>query len=103
MMDYEKVNETLVQVIEEFNQGLKPAQQIRWTPNAQLVGPSGLLDSLGLLDFLTRTEEQLKNKHGLQISLATEEVTAQTRNGMTLESLAELIVMAGQKGSTATH
>jgi acyl carrier protein len=59
-------------------------------PDTQLFGPSGVLDSLGLVSVVVELEQTLTDRSGSNISLMDDRAMSQTRSPFrTVRSLAE--------------
>lgn len=59
-------------------------------PDTQLFGPSGVLDSLGLVSVVVELEQALTDRVGRNVSLMNDSAMSQTRSPFrTVRSLAE--------------
>ncbi len=59
-------------------------------PDTQLFGPSGVLDSLGLVSVVVELEQALTDRVGRNVSLMNDRAMSQTRSPFrTVRSLAE--------------
>lgn len=68
----EIVVKRVLEAIEEVNGLLPDDKQLEKTINTRLFGPSGLLDSLGLINMIVATEQKILQEFGVMISLAGE-------------------------------
>jgi acyl carrier protein len=59
-------------------------------PDTQLFGPSGVLDSIGLVSVVVELEQALTDRVGRDVSLMNDRAMSQTRSPfLTVRSLAE--------------
>jgi acyl carrier protein len=77
MADPESITRSLFTVINKFNRGLPPDKQLEKAPGGILFGKGGPLDSLGLVNLIVATEQQIEEDFGIPISLADERAMSQ--------------------------
>lgn len=65
-----RVRSLLTETIEEINLQLPPAERLVPDLDADLVGPSGQMDSLAFIHFVVSAEERLQKEFGRHIPLA---------------------------------
>jgi len=83
------VYETLDEINETFAGDIKLAK----SPQTQLYGCSGNLDSIGLVTFLVLLEQNIADKYGYVVTLADEKALSRQKSPfLTVESLTEYLV-----------
>jgi hypothetical protein len=83
------VYETIDEVNETFAGEIKLAK----SPQTQLYGCSGNLDSIGIVTFLVLLEQNIADKHGYVVTLADEKALSRKKSPfLTVESLTEYLV-----------
>lgn len=80
MITAERVLQTIVAAVDEFNQGLPADKQIAPTPEAILFGEQGKMDSLGLATLVVLSEQKIHEEFGCALSLADEKAMSQKRS-----------------------
>jgi D-alanine--poly(phosphoribitol) ligase subunit 2 len=70
----EQITKAILNTIEEINLQLPKDQRLERTLDAPLFGESGPLDSLGLVNLIVLTEQNVEACTGRAVSLANEEV-----------------------------
>jgi len=97
-----EIMDVLVATIDELNKGLPAGQRLTKTPDTVLFGPSGKLDSLGLVNFLVTAEQRLQDQFGVTISLADERAMSQERSPFrTVATMADYIEkLLSEKGES---
>lgn len=89
----EKVELILLNVVDVINNQLKKQDRIEKSINTPLIGENSKLDSLGVINFITITEEKIEEVFNIQISLTEDEEYMFSPNGplRTIETLAIFI------------
>ena len=79
---------------------LQPDKQLPVSPNAELFGDKGMLDSLSLVSLIILVEEQISNATGVIITLADERALSQKNSPFrNVNSLAKYISMLMQESN----
>ena len=78
----------LYQCIDELNEQLAPEQQLRKAPQTGLFGGSGMLDSLGFVNFVALVED--KCERCFQVALSLTEDGAKQGDASPFETVGEL-------------
>ena len=65
----EKIIQSVYSVIDEINQQLPMEQKLEKDLDLILLGSSGKLDSLGLINLIVLTEQEIEKKFGIKIIL----------------------------------
>jgi len=76
------------QCIDELNEQLAPEQQLRKAPHTGLFGDSGMLDSLGFVNFVALVEDKCESCFRVALSLT--EDSANQGDASPFESVGEL-------------
>ncbi len=81
--------ESIYETIREFNGQLPPDARLACAPETVLVGDGGVLDSLGLINFLVMLEDSLEAGLGRRVTLLDERyMSAEDGPFRTVRSLA---------------
>lgn len=99
-MDRAALVNLIVTCVRDFRVTLPNAGDVPVEPTTRLFGPSGLLDSLGLVSVIVDIEQRLADEHGLTVSLMDDRAMSQSRSPFrTPETLADYIqgLVAEQK------
>jgi len=95
-ISYNELIETIFRAIEEVNKLLPPEKQLLKSASTVLLGESGVLDSLGLINLIVAIEEQILNDIGVNVIVLDEEVLANPEGAYrTIETLANWILKKG--------
>jgi acyl carrier protein len=85
-----RVQQVLLQVLDELNRQLPRAQKLPASLDTVLAGPGGKLDSLGLINFIVSAEERLSAELGVQVALTDDSLGPEVQKTFgTLRSVAE--------------
>ncbi|MBC8552742.1 MAG: hypothetical protein H8D23_24210 [Candidatus Brocadiales bacterium] len=68
----EKIQQLVFQAIDEVNETLSDDQQIIKSSETIIIGPSGTIDSLGLMILITAIEKNIDDSFGITITLFDE-------------------------------
>lgn len=91
MIDREKLINTLYKAIDEVNSILE-GDKIRKSMDTFLYGDSGVLDSLGVINLLAATEEQIEKDFGITLLLLDNiDLSEDTNDFCTVSTLFEYI------------
>jgi hypothetical protein len=71
-MEREEALRILYETIDVVNQQLPPARRLRKDPETVIVGASGSLDSLGIVNFIVTLEEKAGEVLGAPVQLLDE-------------------------------
>ena len=75
-MEREQAVRILYETIDVVNQQLSPARRLRKAPDTVIVGASGSLDSLGIVNFIVTLEEKAGEWLGGHVQLLDEAMIA---------------------------
>ena len=88
----EKIAGAIFAAIDEINEHFPEEQHLTKTMDTVLFGKSGKLDSLGLVNLIVATEEQLEDQLGVSLTLASEKAMSQKNSPFrTVGTLTEYI------------
>lgn len=89
----ERVVEAVFKAVDEVNQLVPKEQRIDKDLQVELVGTSGKLDSLGLVNLIVGSEQKIEEEFGIAISLADAIVMSQNHGPFkTVGSLADYVL-----------
>ncbi len=92
MNENQKVIEAVFRAIDELNQTLPADQKVSKSQDTELSGPTGMLDSLGLVNLVVETEQQIEDTFGVLVNLANERaMSAESSPFKTVGSLVQYI------------
>ena len=88
-----KVIKTILETINEYNDGLSKNDQISSNLDSSIYGGSSNLDSMGLVSFIVGLEQSIEDKFDQSISLADEKAMSQKSSPYkNINSLADYIL-----------
>jgi acyl carrier protein len=88
----QEVIRIICKIAEEFNENLEYKIAIEQGESAPLFGGAGVLDSLGLVSFVTAVEQELEDQMRVILTLADEKAFSQRHSPFrTIGSLAEYV------------
>ena len=88
----EMIINTILDSINEYNDGLLRDEQISTELDSSIYGGSSNLDSMGLVSFIVGLEQNIEDKFDQSISLADEKAMSQKKNPYSnIDSLADYI------------
>ena len=88
-----KVIKTILETINEYNDGLSKNEQISSDLGSSIYGGSSNLDSMGLVSFIVGLEQNIEDKFDQSISLADEKAMSQKSSPyQNINSLADYIL-----------
>lgn len=89
----EKIIGLIFNVVDEINQQLPKNNQLKKSTDTILFGKSGVLDSLGLVNFIVSTEQKVEEEFGTTISLTDEKAMSQKNSPFkSIRTLADYII-----------
>jgi len=100
MSNRESIIRLIYEAIDEFNLQHPPEERLEKSAESVLFGPSGRLDSLGLVDLILATEQKITEDLDVAVTLADEKAMSQkTSPFRTVGSLADYIgLLLGEVG-----
>lgn len=100
--DQAQMLQALQNAVAEMNLTLPAEQQISSDPDSVLYGEGGVLDSLGLVNFVMSAEQHIGDETGLDVVLASEAAMSRRRSPYrSLRSLAEYASELATQASAA--
>lgn len=100
VIERERVIQTIFDAIDELNQQLSAEQKVEKSLDTVLFGRSGQLDSLGLVNLIVLTEQNIEVEFGVPINLADEKAMSQKDSPFkTIEKLADYITLLLEENS----
>ena len=88
----ERIERAVFRAIDEINQARAREQRLEKSSDTVLMGESGRLDSLGLVNLVVAVEEQVAEEFGVTINIADTRARSQVANPyQTVSSLVEYI------------
>jgi D-alanine--poly(phosphoribitol) ligase subunit 2 len=92
-LDKTRCLEMVYETIDEMNETLGEQGKLVKSPQTQLFGCSGNLDSIGIVTFIVMLEQNIADKYGYLVTLADEKALSRRISPfLTVESLAEYLV-----------
>jgi len=85
----EEVVEAVFRALDEVNQMRPQDNKITKSLDTVLLGSSGVLDSLGLVNFIVEAEQQVEDKFGVAVNLADQRELGPDQNP--IQSIGELV------------
>ena len=101
MLDNEKIVQAIFDAIDEINEQFPEDKQLKKSIDTVLFGESGKLDSLGLVNLIVTTEQQLEEIFDVTLTLADEKAMSQKNSpfrtvGTLSEYISKLLEERGQ-------
>ena len=92
MDDKNQILKSLYSVMDEVNAQLPEGRQLAKTPDTVLFGQSGVLDSLGLVNFVVAAEQKIQEDFAVPVSLTDERAMSQKNSPFrTMSTLVDYI------------
>jgi acyl carrier protein len=92
MTERDKILKSIYNAVDEVNEQLPEGQSLEKSPNTVLLGESGKLESIDLVNILVATEENIEEAFGVPISITDERAVSETNSPFTtIGSLCEFI------------
>lgn len=89
---YQEILPMLLEIAEEFNADVDHRIPVERAGEAPLYGREGVLDSLGLVAFLSAVEQTIEDRLGATVTIADEKAISQKSSPFkTIGSLAEYV------------
>jgi acyl carrier protein len=77
MNGLDKIRQTVFTVLDELNEQLPGDQQLAKTDTTALVGPDGVLDSLGLVNLIALLEQRVESDFNTSVSLIDDDLMSE--------------------------
>ena len=77
MIENERIIQSVYLVMDEVNAQLPEGRQLAKFPETVLFGRDGVLDSLGLVNFVVATEQKVQEDFAVPVSLTDERAMSQ--------------------------
>lgn len=92
MTEKEKILNCIYKALDEVNEQLSDDQQLEKTPETVLLGNSGKLESIDLVNILVATEDYLEEEFSMPISITDEKAVSEKNSPFTtIETLSDFI------------
>ena len=78
MTERDKILKSIYNAVDEVNEQLPEGQSLEKSPNTVLLGESGKLESIDLVNILVATEENIEEAFGVPISITDERAVSET-------------------------
>ena len=92
MTERDKILKSIYNAVDEVNEQLPEGQSLEKSPSTVLLGESGKLESIDLVNILVATEENIEEAFGIPISITDERAVSETNSPFTtIESLCGFI------------
>lgn len=96
----DEVRAAVLAAVDEINEGKPATQRLEASEDAVLFGEAGVLDSLGLVNFIVATEQEIEARLGVILTLADERAMTQERSPFeTVCSLIDYATMLVEEAS----
>lgn len=76
MKENQKIIDATFRAVDELNLTLPPGEKVEKSLETVLSGPAAALDSLGLVNLVVETEQQIEDEFGVLVNLADEKAMA---------------------------
>jgi acyl carrier protein len=94
MMQQDKILSVVFNAVDEVNEQLPPERQLAKTSDTSLLGREATLDSLGLVNLVVATEQNIEEEFGVTLTLADERAMSQSHSPFrTIGTLVEYIAL----------
>jgi D-alanine--poly(phosphoribitol) ligase subunit 2 len=92
MIEKEKILNCIYKAVDDSNEQLPDDQQLEKTPETVLLGKSGKLESIELVNILVATEDYLEEEFSMPISITDEKAVSEKNSPFTtIETLSGFI------------
>jgi acyl carrier protein len=92
MTEKEKILNCIYKALDEVNEQLPDDQQLEKTPETVLLGKSGKIESIDLVNILVATEDYLEEEFSIPISITDEKAVSEKNSPFkTIETLSDFI------------
>jgi hypothetical protein len=68
------IEQIVLRVLSRMNEDLPSSERVTWEGSTPIVGDGGLLDSLGMANFLVQVEEAVEDQCGIDLSLTDQDL-----------------------------
>ena len=100
MSEKEKILQSIYTVIDDKNEELPDDQRLEKSPETVLFGQGAKLDSLGLVNVVVATEQQIEGDFGTLISLTDERAMSQRNSPFrTVGTLVDYVAVLLEEGT----
>ena len=94
MAEQTRVEQSVFDVIDEFNRTLPSGKKLKKSMETTLFGKHGGLDSLGLVNLVVAVEQKIEEEFGVPVSLADERAMSQEKSPFrTVDALVKYILL----------
>jgi D-alanine--poly(phosphoribitol) ligase subunit 2 len=94
----EQIQKLIFEVIDEQNEQLSAQDHIKKSPDTILFGDEGVLDSIGLVNFIVSLEQKIQEEFGAFIPIADEKAVSQKNSPFrTVKTLVEYAALLIEK------
>ena len=92
MTEREKILNSIYAALDEVNEQLPDDQQLEKSPDTVLLGESGKIESIDLVNILVATEENVEEAFGVPLSITDERAVSEKNSPFTtIETLCDFI------------
>jgi hypothetical protein len=92
MTEKEKILNCIYKAVDDSNEQLPDDQQLEKTPETVLLGKSGKLESIELVNILVATEDYLEEEFSMPISITDEKAVSEKNSPFTtIQTLSDFI------------
>ena len=92
MTERDKILKSIYDAVDEVNEQLPEGQALEKSPDTGLLGESGKLESIDLVNILVATEENVEEAFGVPISITDERAVSEEKSPFTtIETLCNFI------------
>ena len=103
MSKNEQIIKLIFNVIDEKNEELSIKEQIKKSTDTILFGDKGVLDSIGLVNFIVSLEQKIQEEFGTFISIADEKAVSQKNSPFrTVKTLIDYVTLLIEKKLNAS-
>jgi len=103
MIEKNKITQAIFQAIDEINQQLPAERRLDKSVDTVLFGETGKLDSLGLVNLIVMTEENVEDEFDIIVNIADQRAMSQRnspfRTVATLTDYISILLQENQNGS----
>ena len=83
MTEREKILNSIYEALNEVNEELPDDQQLEKSPDTVLLGESGKIESIDLVNILVATEENVEEAFGVPVSITDERAVSEKNSPFT--------------------
>ncbi len=89
MKNKKNITKLIFEIIDDINQQLPRKHNLKKSLDTSLFGPTGNLDSLGIVNLIVAVEQKIREVFGVRITLANER--AMSQNDSPFETIGTLV------------